>query len=93
MLRRKMTDTEGKTFGIVWSAEQFQAKVSVIAEERDSLGKKCKELAMEIQWLPGFDEEARSLRARVVKVKEASNKKASKVMTKRGTANLEVIAE
>lgn len=64
-----------------------------MAEERDLFNGNCKELTQEVQYMPGLAEKAKSLRASVAKMEDASRKKALKVSTKLRTADMELDAE
>lgn len=92
-LRKKVNDMEEKTFRPVSSVEQLQAKVRTMAKERDSLAAKCEELILEVQCISCSDEKARSLCPCVVKTKESSKTKASKMRTRRWILVTEAVAE
>lgn len=59
--------------------------------ELDTLAKKCKVLALEVQYMPCLADKARSLHSRVVVLAELSEKKTSKVRTKLGTVEMKVV--
>lgn len=63
-----------------------------MAEERDSLAGKCYELTLEVCCMPVLVEEAKSLRARVAEMEDASERMALKVPTKDRTADTSVTA-
>lgn len=84
---------KGETIEAVSFAEQLQAKVSAVTGKRDVWEAKCEKLVLEVRCMPGLAERARSLRARMAELKEASKTKTSKTRAKRRAANMEVITE
>lgn len=91
-LQRKVNDMEGKSLEAASSVKQLRAKISAMAEERDSLAANCGELALKLQCGPVLSEEAKSLSARVAEMVEASKMKTSIVQKERRTADTKVVA-
>lgn len=87
-LRRRVHVMEGRTLETVMSAKPLRAKGSAVAEERDYLAAKCKEHALEVQCMPGFAEEAKSMRTRVVELEDGSKTLASKGRARCRTADM-----
>lgn len=60
---------------------------------QDAVAKKCEELALNAQCIPGLAEEARGLRAIMVELEVASRMKTSNLWSKRRTAEMNADAE
>lgn len=77
----------------VLSAEELQTKVSSMTKRRYAFTAKCKDLALDVQCVPGLVEEVRSLRLHVPELEKASMTKVAKVRAKLRDADMEVAAE
>lgn len=57
---------------VVASRKQLRENVGSVSEEWDVLATKCGKLALEVQCMPGSADKARSMRALVAELEEAS---------------------
>lgn len=92
-LRKRSNDLEGKSLKAIAFAEQLQAHVSFVTEERDVLVAKRRKLALPMQCMASTHGEAKSLCARAAETNKASSARVPNVREKCRIANTEVIGE